>query len=152
MKKEEVFSYFNCKPYMNFYVISEVDKFAIHSIAYLEAASKLNEITNRFSNWWLVAYYLLYHSIELACKAAILNKGGNIPFEHSILKISKNFKNILSFTEKEINTLIQIENLNSGPGQLRYPNEPVGEFYPNIFNDCENIVVGILSNIKDKKL
>lgn len=143
------FSYFKSKPYRNFYSLSEVDKLAIHSVSYLEAADKLYEIKNRFSSWWVPAYYLLYHSLELAFKTCIGNSIQKIPSGHSISKIYNSYKNILNLSQEEINVLKQLENLNSGKGQLRYPNSPIGDFYPNVFIDCREIIIKILKRVED---
>lgn len=148
MKIDEL-GYFKSKPYRNFYTLNKTDKLAIHAIAFLEASEKLYYIENRFSSWWIPAYYLLYHSLELSIKTSLCVAGIEVNDGHSVDKIINLNKNILKFSEEEVDSIQQLENLNYGRGQLRYPNDPKGEFYPNIFSNCRMIIIKVLKQIEN---
>jgi HEPN domain-containing protein len=140
--RKKVYS-FQVAPYRNFYEASESEKFALHSVTYLEASQKLYTIENRFIEWWIPAYYLIYHAMELAFKALLLENKKEFLKKHSLKKLYLVDTELFCFSKEELTTIEQITNLNYGKGQLRYPNEPKGEFYPNTWVECKNILTKI---------
>lgn len=146
--KVERFCKIKSKPYRNFYDLTDVDKLGIHAIAFLEAAETLEVIENRFSNWWIPAYYSLYHALELTVKVAIGARESNIPCGHKVSEIINSHTSILNLSDAEIVSVSTLEDLNSGKGQLRYPNEPKGEFYPDVFNTCGELTIRLLQNLE----
>lgn len=120
--------------------------FARKAIIFLGAAKTANEITNRTVGSHEVAYYLISHAVELSIKAVAQHKTGSPPpFIHDKQELSERFQAECEFGTKELATIKQLKELNSGSGGLRYENEPVGEFLPSTFNESVAIVERLIT-------
>ena len=114
--------------------------FSKWAINYLKAAETLYKIENRTIGFWIPAYYLLHHSIELAIKAYIAKSTGSQPPKgHDIEKLFKNSS--YSLTTDEGKAVQLLRQVNMGSGGLRYPQVGTnGPFLPSMFNSGAKLV------------
>lgn len=119
--------------------------YARKAVIFYNAAKILYEVENRTIGSWEASYYLLSHSIELSIKAvAQFRTRKDPPKIHDKEELAEKYCKECNFTDKEIDTIREVKNLNNGPGGLRYENEIRGEFFPHIFNNGLIVVERLL--------
>ena len=123
--------------------------YARRSLLFLQAAKSIYSDDSRAPGSDEVMFYLLSHAIELIIKAIALHKSGSVPpYIHDKQELSEMYREECSFTDKEMEVILRLKELNNGSGGLRYDNQPIGDFSPNIFSDGVLIVERLLNSIK----
>lgn len=121
------------------------------AVIYLNAAKSTNEITNRKIGSEEVSYYLLSHAVELSIKAIAYKETGYLPIRiHDKEELAEQYQRECEFSHQEITTIVELKNLNDGPGGLRYDNQPIGQFLPSTFNNGVKIVERLLEKLLNR--
>lgn len=84
-----------------------------------------------------VSFYLLSHAFELGVKAiaAATLPSEKIEYTHDKRDLATKYWEVCSFSHQDIEVASKLRDLNNGSGGLRYPNQVVGAFDPNLFDD-----------------
>lgn len=123
------------------------------AIYYYLGAKELYTPQNRNPGFWIPAYYLISHALELCFKGywEYENDADWIDNTHVLSVINSRITNLnLSATQVEL--LAEIDRLNSGRGGLRYHNNPNAEFLPNTFNGAVALFEHTVESIQNRYL
>lgn len=122
-------------------------QYAERSLIFLSAAKQLYAIQNRYIGFWIVAYYSLYHSLELAVKSQLAGNINKVPRGHDVIYLIRQNTALFNFTTDDIYSIRLLQDLNRGPGGLRYPNNPGSQFLPSIFTNNRDVIEKILNSL-----
>ncbi len=119
------------------------------AVIFLNEAKILYETTNRRVGSEEVSFYLLSHAVELSIKSLVVKHTGRAAERtHDKEELAEKYREVCSFSEKEINTIRKLKELNDGPGGLRYDNTPRGQFLPSTFENGVKIVERLLEKFE----
>jgi len=113
---------------------------AYRALLFLKGAQEAFEPTNRYIGFWIISFYLLSHSIELSIKAVIKLRLDEDVGGHDIADLAERYNHVCNFSEDELRTIGEFNDLNNGPGGLRYDNDAQVNFFPFTFRDGVKIV------------
>lgn len=119
------------------------------ALIFLNSAKSAEEIPNRRIGSEEASYYQLSQAVELSIKALVKEETGKTPPRiHDKQELAERYRDICSFTDNEVDTIIKLKQLNNGPGGLRYDNEPIGQFLPSTFQKGVKIVERLLERFE----
>jgi hypothetical protein len=121
------------------------DDFKKWAKIYLDSAETLHEIENRNPDYWIVCFYLLSHSLELAFKSNLTSQkvwGHNLKKLAEIYNVSSQNK----LSGEEINQVSMLSKLNEGVGGLRYDNKIDDNFLPSTVKTISTLIKRLISS------